>query len=70
MGRCKHLVDSNVDMEGFRGKYHIPQGVALQYCPSDLILTNREVGEVGIPMITFIDGGMKLLYLMISLKGV
>ena len=29
MGRFKHLVDSLADMEGFRAKYHIPQGVAL-----------------------------------------
>ena len=29
MGRFKHLVDSLAGMEGFRAKYHIPQGVAL-----------------------------------------
>ena len=60
MGRFKHLVDSLVDLEGFRVRYHIPQGVALQYCAPDQILTNREVGEVIIPMIAFIEGGMTL----------
>ena len=60
MGRFKHLVDSPAGMDGFRAKYHIPQGVGLQYCPSDQILTNREVGEVVIPIIAFIEGGMTL----------
>ena len=41
-------------------KYRIPQGVALQYCAPNQILTNREVGEVIIPMIAFIEGGMTL----------
>ena len=60
MGRFKHLVDSDVGMEGFRARYHIPQGVALQYCSSDQILTDRKEGEVVIPMIAFIEGGMTL----------
>ena len=60
MGRFKHLVDSPVRMEGFRAKYHIPQGVTLQYCAPDRILTNKEMGEVVIPMIVFIKGGMTL----------
>ena len=60
MGRFKHSVDFLADMEGFRAKYHIPQGVGLQYCPSDQILTNREVGEVVIPIIAFIEGEMTL----------
>ena len=44
MGRFKHLVDSPVDMEDFRARYHIPQEVGLEYFPSDQILTNREMG--------------------------
>ena len=47
-------------MEGFRAKYHIPQGVTLWYCAPDQIVTNREEGEVVIPMIAFVEGGMKL----------
>ena len=58
MGRFKPLVNSPAGMEGFRAKYHIPQGVVLQYCAPNWILTNREVGEVVIPMIAFIKGGM------------
>ena len=46
MGRFKHLVDSDVGMKGFRAKYHILQGVALQYYALDQIVINREEGEV------------------------
>ena len=60
MGRFKHLVDSSADMEGFRAKYHISQGVVLEYCPPNRILTDRKVGEVIIPMIAFIKGGRML----------
>ena len=60
MGKFKHLVDSLASMESFRAKYHIPQGVGLQYCPPDHVLTDREVGKVVIPMIAFIEGGMTL----------
>ena len=60
MCRFKHLVDSLAGMEGFRAKYHIPQGVALSYCVPDQIHINKEVGEVVVPMIAFIEGGMTL----------
>ena len=60
MGRFKHLVDSSAGMEGFKAKYYIPQGVGLQYCPPNRVLTNREVGQVVILMIAFIEGGMTL----------
>ena len=58
MGRFKHLVDSLAGIEGFRVKYHIPQGVSMWYCASDQVLTYREEGEVVIPMIAFIERGM------------
>ena len=60
MGRFKHLVDSPTGMEDFKAKYHIPQGVALRYCAPDRIVTDRNEGEVVIPMIAFIEGGMSL----------
>ena len=47
-------------MEAFRARYRIPQGVVLEYCPPDRVLTDRDVGEVIIPMIAFIEGGMTL----------
>ena len=60
MSRFEHLVDSPADMEGFRARYHIPQGAALKYCAPNQVLTNREVGEVVFPMIAFIKGRMTL----------
>ena len=60
MGRFKDLVDTPAAIEAFRAKYHIPQGVVLQYCPPEGVLTDRDVGEVVIPMIAFIEGGMTL----------
>ena len=60
MGRFTHLVDSPAGMEGFRALYHIPQGVSLWYYPPSEWLTHRREGEVVIPMIVFIEGGMRL----------
>ena len=45
-------------MEDFRAKYHIPSGVGLQYCAPYQIYMDRGVGEVVIPMIAFIKGGI------------
>ena len=60
MGRFQDLVDTPAAMRAFRVKYHIPQRVGLQYCPLEGVLTNRGEGEVVIPMIAFIEGGMTL----------
>ena len=60
MGRFKHLVDSPAKIEAFKVRYHIPQEVALRYCAPDQLLTRREEGEVIIPIIAFIEGGMTL----------
>ena len=60
MDRFKHLVDSSAGMEGFMAKYRIPRGVGLQYCAPSQVLTDRGEGEVVIPMIAFIEGGMTL----------
>ena len=60
MGKFKSLVDSPAGMEGFRAKYHIPQGVGLEYCSLDQILTKRETRQVVIPMIAFIERGMTI----------
>ena len=47
-------------MEAFRARHRILPGVVLEYCPSNRVLTDRDVGEVVIPMIAFIEGGMML----------
>ena len=60
MGRFESLVDSPSKIELFKEKYHIPQEVGLRYCSTEQIVTNREVGEVIILIIAFIEGGMTL----------
>ena len=60
MGRFTSLVDSPVKIELFKEKYHMPQEVGLRYCSTEQIVTKREGGEVIIPMIAFIKGGMTL----------
>ena len=60
MGRFASLVDSPLKIELFKKKYHIPQEVGLQYCSIEQIATDREGGEVIIPMIAFIEGEMTL----------
>ena len=60
MGRFKHLVDSPPGMKRFKAKYHILQGVSLRYCAPDQVLTHKNEGEVVIPIIVFIEGGMTL----------
>ena len=60
MGRFKYLVDSSALIEIFKDKYHIPQEVTLRYCSPEGLVFDRKVGEVTIPMIAFIEGGMTL----------
>ena len=60
MGRFKHLVDSPAKIEPLKARYHIQQEVALRYYALDQLLTHRVEGEVIIPMIPFIEGGMTL----------
>ena len=60
MGKFKSLVDSPAGMEGFRAKYHIPQGMGLEYCSLEEILIKRTTGQVAIPMIAFVEGGMTI----------
>ena len=47
-------------IELFKEKYHIPQEVSLRYCSIEGLAFDRKVGEVIIPMIAFIEGGMTI----------
>ena len=60
MGRLEKMVDSPVGMAGFRAKYRIPPEVGLEYCHQEEILFKRRTGEVAIPMIAFVEGGMTI----------
>ena len=60
MGRFKSLVDSEEGIENFRARYRIPLGVGIRYCEDGQWDEDRQVGEVVILMIAFIEGGMKI----------
>ena len=47
-------------MENFRAKYRIPPGASTRYCKQGQWHTNRQEGEVVIPMIAFIEGRMRI----------
>ena len=61
MGRFQRLVKSPALIELFKEKYHILQEVSIRYCSLEGLAFDREVGEVTIPMIAFIEGGMTIL---------
>ena len=60
MGRFESLVNSSLKIELFKQKYHIPQEVGLRYCSIEQIVTDKETGEVIIPIIAFIEDEMTL----------
>ena len=61
MGKFKCLVESEEDRERFSAKYRIPPTVGMRYFAQGEWVDNRKEGEVVIPMIAFIEGGMIIL---------
>ena len=60
MGRFKSLVESKEGMKKFKADYRIPSNVGLRYCKEGEWHFLRQEGEVVIPMIAFIEGGIKI----------
>ena len=60
MGKLDKLVNSSASMEGFRAKYRIPSEVGLEYCSLEEVLIKRRMGQVAIPVIAFMEGGMTI----------
>ena len=60
MGRFERLVKTPALIELFKEKYHIPKEVLIRYCSIEGVAFDQEVGEVVIPMIAFIEGGMTI----------
>ena len=60
MCRFKRLVDSKKGMEKFKAKYRIPPRVGTRYAAQGEWVDDRKTGEVVIPMIAFIEGGMTI----------
>ena len=60
MGKLEYMVDGPAQLEKFRATYRIPPNVGVRYCPPEKILTDRKTGEVVIPLIAFLEGGMTI----------
>ena len=61
MVRFKHLVNSEEGMKNFRTKCNILPNVGVRYTAHGEWFDERKTGEVVIPMIVFIEGGMTIL---------
>ena len=60
MGRFRCIVESEEGRERFRAKYRIPPTVGMRYTAQGEWVDDRKEGNVVIPMITFIEGGMTI----------
>ena len=61
MGRFKKFVESEEAMEQFIADYRIPSNVGLRYYKEGEWHIMRREGEVVIPIIAFLEGGMRIL---------
>ena len=60
MGKFQCLVEFEEGMRSFRAKYRIPPIVGVRYAAQGEWVCVRKIGEVVIPMIAFIKGGMTI----------
>ena len=56
----RYLVESEEGIRNFRSKYKIPSTVGIRYAAQGEWADARQTGEVVIPMIAFIEGGMTI----------
>ena len=60
MGKLKKLVETEEAMEKFIADYRIPPTVGLRHCEEGEWHFRRNEGEVVIPLIAFIEGGVRI----------
>ena len=60
MGRFASLVDTPEGIENLKAQYNIPPKVSIRHCLQGEWHALRLEGEVVIPMIAFIDGGIRI----------
>ena len=53
-------MDTPEGIESLKAQYRIPPGVSIRYCKQVEWHNLRQEGEVVIPMIAFIEGGMRI----------
>ena len=54
------MVNSAKSIKNFRAQYRIPPGVSIRYCKEGEWREKRKEGEVLIPIITFIERGIRI----------
>ena len=60
------MVDSEEGLESFKARYRISSGLAIRYCKEGQWHEERQERETVIPMIAFIEGGMRILMGMVT----
>ena len=60
MGRLKQLVESEEAMVKFIANYRIPSNIGMRYCKEGEWNIMRREGEVVIPIIAFLEGGIRI----------
>ena len=60
MGRFLSLVDTPKHQEEFKRYYRISSNMSIQHCNPSERHEKRPIGAVVIPMIAFIEGGMRI----------
>ena len=60
MGRFASLVDNLEGIESFKARYNIPARVSIWNCLQEEWHALRSKGDVVIPMIAFIEGGIRI----------
>ena len=58
--RLRKLVDTEEAMNKFIVDYRIPPNVSLRHCKMGEWHYTRETGEVVIPILAFVEGGMRI----------
>ena len=60
MVKLKKLVETEEAMEKFIANYRIPSNVSLRHCKMEEWHLLRRTGEVVIPILAFVEGGMRI----------
>ena len=60
MVKLKKLAETEVAMEKFIADYRIPLNMSLRYCKEGEWHLKRRTGDVVIPLLAFIEGGMRI----------
>ena len=60
MGKLKRLVETEEAMEKFIANHRIPSNVSLRYCKERECHLKKRTGEVVIPLLAFIEGGVRI----------